>query len=74
MAECKVLAGGPSRRPGALAGHGVVMLLKVYAHCIGGQADAADKRIGEVVAAQGGRNWLIRPEEGSAAADWHSRR
>jgi hypothetical protein len=27
------------------AGHGVAVLLKIYAHCIDGQADAADKRI-----------------------------
>ena len=27
------------------AGHGVAVLLKIYAHCIDGQADAANKRI-----------------------------
>ena len=27
------------------AGHSVVVLLKIYAHCIDGQADAANKRI-----------------------------
>jgi hypothetical protein len=31
--------------PGRLAGHGVAVLLKIYAHCIDGQADAANKRI-----------------------------
>ena len=30
-----------ARRPGP----GVAVLLKIYAHCIGGQADAANKRI-----------------------------
>ena len=27
------------------AGHSVAVLLKIYAHCIDGQADAANKRI-----------------------------
>ena len=27
------------------AGHGVAVLLKIYAHCIDGQADAANQRI-----------------------------
>jgi hypothetical protein len=27
------------------AGHGVAVLLKIYAHCIDGQADAANNRI-----------------------------
>jgi hypothetical protein len=29
------------------AGHGVAVLLKIYAHCIDGQADAANKRIAD---------------------------
>jgi len=28
-----------------VAGHGVAVLLKIYAHCIDGQADAANQRI-----------------------------
>ena len=31
-------------------GHGVADLLKVYAHCIDGQADAANQRIGGALA------------------------
>jgi hypothetical protein len=36
-----VPATGVARR----AGHGVAVLLKIYAHCIGGQANAANQRI-----------------------------
>ena len=36
-----VSATGVARR----AGHGVAVLLKIYAHCIDGQADAANQRI-----------------------------
>jgi hypothetical protein len=36
-----VLATEVARR----AGHGVAVLLKIYAHCIDGQADAANQRI-----------------------------
>jgi hypothetical protein len=32
------------------AGHSVAVLLKVYAHCIDGQADAANQRITEALA------------------------
>ena len=31
---------------------GVAVLLKIYAHCIDGQADAASKRITDVLGAQ----------------------
>jgi hypothetical protein len=34
-----------ARLANALRGHGVAVLLKVYAHCIDGQADAANQRI-----------------------------
>ena len=30
-------------------GHGVVVLLKIYAHCISGQATAANQRIAEAL-------------------------
>jgi hypothetical protein len=33
-------------------GHGVAVLLKIYAHCIDGQADAANKRITDTLGAQ----------------------
>jgi hypothetical protein len=34
------------------AGHGVAVLLKIYAHCIEGQADAANRRITDALGAQ----------------------
>jgi site-specific recombinase XerD len=38
-------AGVPATEVARRAGHSVVVLLKIYAHCIDGQADAANKRI-----------------------------
>ena len=38
-------AGVPATEVARRARHGVAVLLKVYAHCIDGQADAANKRI-----------------------------
>ena len=35
----------PATEVARRAGHGVAVLLKVYAHCIDGQADAANRRI-----------------------------
>jgi hypothetical protein len=40
--------GRASRR----AGHGVAVLLKIYAHCIDGQADAANQRITDALGAK----------------------
>ena len=34
------------------AGHGVAVLLKIYAHCIDGQADAASRRITDAFGTQ----------------------
>jgi hypothetical protein len=34
------------------AGHGVAVLLKIYAHCIDGQADAANQRITDALVTQ----------------------
>jgi hypothetical protein len=34
------------------AGHGVAVLLKIYAHCIDGQADAANQRITDALGAE----------------------
>jgi hypothetical protein len=34
------------------AGHGVAVLLKIYAHCIGGQATAANQRIADALGTQ----------------------
>ena len=38
-------AGVPATEVACRAGHGVAVLLKVYAHCIDSQADAANKHI-----------------------------
>ncbi len=38
-------SGVPATEVARRAGHGVAVLLKVYAHCIDGQADSANKRI-----------------------------
>jgi len=38
-------AGVPATEVARRAGHGVAVLLTVYAHCIDGQADAANQRI-----------------------------
>jgi hypothetical protein len=35
----------PATEVARRAGHGVAVLLKIYAHCIDGQADAANHRI-----------------------------
>ena len=35
-----------------MQGHGVAVLLKIYAHCIDGQADAANKRITDALGVQ----------------------
>jgi integrase len=38
-------SGVPATEIARRAGHGVAVLLKIYAHCIDGQADAANQRI-----------------------------
>jgi hypothetical protein len=46
---------GPAERQPQVhrrAGHGVAVLLKIYAHCIDGQADAANQRITEALGGQ----------------------
>jgi hypothetical protein len=35
----------PATEVARRAGHGVAVLLKIYAHCIDGQADVANRRI-----------------------------
>src|ERR1017187_6367886 len=49
---------------GSRAGHGVAVLLKIYAHCIDGQADAANKRITDALGTQD-----TRPESGDEGED-----
>ena len=43
-------AGVPATGPARRAGHSVVVLLKIYAQCIDGQADVANKRIADALA------------------------
>jgi hypothetical protein len=38
-------SGVPATEVARRAGHGVAVLLKIYAHCVDGQADAANQRI-----------------------------
>jgi integrase len=38
-------SGVPATEVARRAGHGVAVLLKIYAHCIDGQADAVNQRI-----------------------------
>jgi integrase len=45
-------SGVPTTEVARRAGHGVAVLLKVYAHCIDGQADAANKRITDALGTQ----------------------
>ena len=40
---------GPATEVARRAGHGVAVLLKVYANCIDGQAGAANKRINDAL-------------------------
>jgi hypothetical protein len=39
----------PATEVARRAGHGVAVLLKIYAHCIDGQADAANQRISDAL-------------------------
>ena len=43
-------SGVPATEVARRAGHGVAVLLKIYAHCIDGQADAANSRITDALA------------------------
>ena len=45
-------SGVPATEIARRAGHGVAVLLKIYAHCIDGQADAANRRITDALGAQ----------------------
>ena len=42
-------SGTPATEVARRAGHGVGVLLKIYAHCIDGQATAANQRIAEAL-------------------------
>jgi hypothetical protein len=45
-------SGVPATEVARRAGHGVAVLLKIYAHCIDGQADAANQRIADALGTQ----------------------
>jgi integrase len=45
-------SGVPATEVARRAGHGVAVLLKIYAHCIDGQSDAANKRITDALGIQ----------------------
>ena len=45
-------SGVPATEVARRGGHGVAVLLKIYAHCIDGQADAANKRITHALSLQ----------------------
>ena len=49
LTELRVLA----TEVACCAGHGVAVLLKIHAHCVDGQADAANKRITDALGVQG---------------------
>ena len=46
-------SGVPATEVARRAGHGVAVLLKIYAHCIDGQADAANQRIADALGTPG---------------------
>jgi integrase len=56
-------AGVPATEVARRAGHSVAVLLKVYAHCIDGQADAANQRITDA---------LTNPDDESTPDDQQS--
>src|SRR5207237_6308823 len=45
-------SGVPATEVARRAGHGVAVLLKIYAHCIDGQAEAANQRITDALGTQ----------------------
>ena len=57
-------SGVPATEVARRAGHGVAVLLKIYAHCIDGQADAANKRITDALGSQD-----TQPESGDEGDD-----
>ena len=55
-------SGAPATEVTRRAGHGVAVLLKIYAHCIDGQADAANQRITDALG-------TTEPEPGSGGEE-----
>ena len=60
-------SGVPATEVARRAGHGVAVLLKIYAHCIDGQATAADQRIAEALGIQDAEEGL--GDEGDGDTD-----
>jgi integrase len=60
-------SGVPATEVARRAGHGVAVLLKIYAHCIDGQADAANQRITDALSTQD-----AQPEPGDEG-EWKRR-
>jgi hypothetical protein len=54
----------PATEVARRSGHGVADLLKIYAHCIDGQADAANKRITDALGVQD-----TQPDSGDEGED-----
>jgi integrase len=59
-------SGVPATEVARRAGHGIAVLLKIYAHCIDGQADAANKRITDALGTQ---DTQPQPEPGEEGDD-----
>ena len=60
-------SGVPATVVARRAGHGIAVLLKIYAHCIDGQADAANKRITDALSIP--RQSRTPGDEGDADSD-----
>jgi hypothetical protein len=57
-------SGVPAAEVARRAGHGVAVLFRIYAHCIDGQATAANQRIADALGTQ-----ETEPDSGSESAD-----
>jgi len=66
-------SGVPATEVARRAGHGVAVLLKIYAHCIDGQADAANQRITDalgITGSEGGPGLDTAPALAVRACPW----
>ncbi len=62
-------SGVPATEVARRAGHGVAVLLKIYAHCIDGQPDAANKRITDALGVQDTRPESEPGDEGDDGSE-----
>jgi hypothetical protein len=60
-------SGVPATEVARRAGHGVAVLLKIYAHCIDGQAEAANRRITDALGTPG--SGRTSGEDGDGASE-----